>query len=126
MNERARKILNEARATIERIDDQQREWNAENAAHDLYEPLVREPPRSTQRSTPVTQQTNDFSGWERWLQGHLDVAAYEIGACVAEVETRLTKRIAELEADIGQLRAERAVERAAVIALPGWRRRDAA
>jgi hypothetical protein len=128
--ERKREILRAARATIARIDSANLEWAQENAARDLYEPLVREkPPRSTkpqpQRNNVMAEQ--NWDGWNNWARGHVEagtnMVAQVIGEEVAKIERRLIERITALEVELAVLRGE---VKGGVAALPNWRKRDAA
>jgi hypothetical protein len=78
---------------------------------------------------PQPQMTAQ-AAWDSWCKAHvgngLDMLAHEVGAWCGQLEARLNKRISELEAEVGQLRAAAEVERAAkIIDLPNWRKRDA-
>jgi hypothetical protein len=90
-------------------------------------PELIEPEPQTKSTIAMNAETS--RAWNAWLYGHLDRLAYEMGACSAEIENRLAKRIATLEGELGELRAEAQVERAArVVDLPRLplRKRDAA
>jgi hypothetical protein len=129
MDERARKIIDAARQTIQRVDALQGEWAAENAAarDDLYEPLVREPPRSVQPQRTDTMPEQNWDGWNNWARGHVEagtnMVAQVIGEEVAKIERRLIERITALEVELAVLRGEAKRE---VATLPNWRKRDAA
>jgi hypothetical protein len=90
-------------------------------------------PTSQSQPKTVAMSVEAQAGWDRWCRGHvsngLDALAYTIGAEVAKIENRLKAQINVLERALGELRAERTVERAAkIIDLPNplRRRRDAA
>jgi hypothetical protein len=117
MDERARKIIDAARETVRRVDRANLEWAEENERRDAFVPPL-ERTRPNQPSAPVTHD---------WVANGLDVLALTIGQEVGAIEARINAKIDGLERELGELRAERAVERAAVIDLPDWRRKhDAA
>jgi hypothetical protein len=119
--------------TIARVDHANLDWEEENAARDPFVPLERSPPRATH---PQTQEENavaeqGWDDWDRWVKAHVqngtDVLATAIGEEVGKIQRDLEARIAKLEEEVGQLKADRAVARAAqVIDLPDWRHRDVA
>jgi hypothetical protein len=126
MDEHARKVIAEARRTISRVDDAQESWAAENARRDLHSPIERTPPRSTQGSITMTTQP-DWSDWDRWAAAHvqigIDSLAFMVGEEVGKIEKRLAEKIERLETELCELKADRAVERAAVVDLPDFRRK---
>jgi hypothetical protein len=113
MNEHARRVIAEGRATIERVDRANLEWAQENERRDAFEPpLERTRPN---QPAPVTHD---------WVANGLDVLARTIGQEVGRIERALLARIDALEAEIGQLRAAAQVERAAkIVDLPSFLRR---
>jgi hypothetical protein len=68
---------------------------------------------------PRPQQVQD---WDRWCKTHvnngLDELARVIGEETGKIEARLNKRISELEAEIGQLRAQTEILRNAAVGAP--------
>jgi hypothetical protein len=126
----AQKILANARATLERLSNVEDEF-AEDAARRewSYEPLRREPPVS--RSTTMTHETPQpsWDDWNEWAESHvargLETVADIIGDEIGVIERDLHERIAKLEEELGQMRADREIERAAkVIDLPDWRKKS--
>jgi hypothetical protein len=92
-------------------------------------PLAFEPEPEPKPAQPIMMNAETAAAWDRWCRGHvsngLNTLAYVIGAETAKIENRLNKKISELEAEIGSLRAERTVERAArVVDLPNWRKKN--
>src|SRR5262249_27400210 len=121
--------IKRARDILARRKEIEAEFAADNARRDLtFTPLRREPPLS--RTTTMTHETNepDFSGWEKWLQSHLENFADMLGREIGETDKAINARLSELEERVGQLVAEReVVERAAkngtVVELPDFLRR---
>jgi hypothetical protein len=130
MDERARKIIDAARETVRRIDSARETWAAENAARDLYQPLVRERPQPL-RSKPMTTQQQDWSAWDAWAKGHVDagmaVLAQVIGERVGEIHRAINKELDEVRAELTALKVELRVLRGEVkgevATLPNWRRK---
>jgi hypothetical protein len=130
-DERSERILREARATIARVDAAQRDWAAENAARDLYQPLVREPPRAAQpqRNDTMPEQ-NNWESWDRWCRSHvqagIDMLAKVIGEETGKIHRGINEKIAALENEIGQLKAQLEIVRNAAtgapVDLPGSRK----
>jgi hypothetical protein len=83
----------------------------------------------------MTEKTQDWSGWDRWVEAHIrnatDRVATALGGEVGEMERRIRREVrAELEIEIGLLRAEINILRAhdhGVVDLGSWRgKKDAA
>jgi hypothetical protein len=79
-----------------------------------------ERPRRRKTFATPTQQTADWSGWDRWCKAHIERTLAEqpifskaqisaIGEALSTIRTELRKEIGE---QLGQLRADMAVDRA--------------
>jgi hypothetical protein len=101
---------------------------------DLTIPTRRVPDRTMHYSTQEPQHTEGNTmqmnaetenAWNAWLWGNLDQLSRTFGEEAGALERRLMEKIERLESEIGQLKADRQVERAAtVVDLPDWRRKD--
>jgi hypothetical protein len=132
MDENARDILDQARATLARLEGIESEFAADNEIRDARDAQMWRTP--TQKETPK-MTTQDWSGWNTWAEEHVKRGVEELASIMGEevgkVERGLLEQIAELREELAQLRAEQVVERAArnlenVVDLPDWRKRDAA
>jgi hypothetical protein len=86
-------------------------------------------PTSQPNKTTVAMKREAQEGWDRWCRGHvangLDVLALTIGQEIGAIEARINAKIDALEARLGELKAEREVERRAkIIDIPNWRRKS--
>jgi len=116
--------IRKARETLARRKDQEAEFEAYNARRE-YTPLVRERPAPI-RSTPIMTDTPepDWSGWESWINGHLENFAEMLGQELSASDRAVNLGLESLEQKLGELLAEREVERAAkVIDLPDFRKK---
>lgn len=131
MANNAQDVLNQARATLARLDGIEDEFAARNSVRDrTFEPLRRVRPQSAQKEAlQMTQQPN----WDDWNEWCRTIAAELVGELADEAGQacgELSREIAELREELAQLRASIEVERAArnsnVVDLPDWRKRGAA
>jgi hypothetical protein len=113
----AQKILADARATLKRLEGCREQFAADNARRDrTFVPLPRVCPQATTREEPEPHG-QDWSAWNDWCESHvergLERAADIFGQEIGEIERALLERIESLEIQLGELRAEHEVERAA-------------
>jgi hypothetical protein len=132
MDEHTRRILNDARRTLERLDGIESEFEAQNEMRDEFVPLRREPLQPVR--TPESQaQQADWRAWDDWCKAHVQNGLLEfadmLGEEIGRSDREINARLAALETVVGELRAAREVEQAAkVVDLPNFlrKRNDAA
>ena len=109
-DENARKILEEARATIERVENYQL---PERDPHlDVMALWRRVPePEKTERKLDVAQQ--DWSDWDRWCDSRIKLALQEyrefqfavIAEVIASIQHDIIKAKKEVSKELAELRA---------------------
>jgi len=123
MAENARDIIEKGRRNVARIE-----------AADAIAQARRHVAMWDVRPTPEKKESRmtepNWDSWDEWAARHvqngLEQAAAIFGEEVGLIERYLVKRIEKLEGELGELRAERTVERAAggdnVVDIPNWRK----
>jgi hypothetical protein len=118
--------LEKARATLSRRKEIEAEFARDQERRaNTFEPLDRRDPTAI-RTNDMTKQDDPWIDWNDWCRAHVDLGmsrvAQVLGSEVGDLERELVTRIELLEEQLGQLRAERAVERCAqAFDLPNWR-----
>jgi hypothetical protein len=90
-------------------------------------PLAFEPKPKPKPTQPAAMTPDESRMWNEWAAAHvqrgMDSCMYTAGQEVGKIERAILARIDVLERELGELRAERAVGRAAAIDLPDFRKR---
>jgi hypothetical protein len=103
-----------------------RAWIAAGRPPLAFEPQPKPKPAQPATMTPDTSRT-----WNEWAVAHvqrgMDSCMYTVGQECGKIESRLAKRIADLEKEVGELRGElnvqRALAKSEIIDLPDFRRK---